>query len=176
MKKWDDIDKEMNFSNQMIISSIFLLCVGTFILFSWTPDFYYDDDKMIVILLQKWFGSYGLLGLIIFCMMIAIFWLLLFITEKQDLKSVTKIREKMDVNNNLEIIKSKWYYIYKLEGVYIISWPEKRKFYQYIISTIDFADDKLCDDLLRDVMRHPENYKEWDVDKYYFFGNLEQNN
>lgn len=176
MKKWEDIDKQMRNANQMILCSIFVLCVGIFIFFLWSPDSCYEGNKMIVILMQKWFGSNGVLYLIVVCMIIAIFWLSLFIFEKQNLKFVMNIREKMDINNDLEIIKSKWYYIYKIKNVYIISFSIKTKdYHQYIIDAMDFENDKLCDDLWRDVKHHPENYKEWDVDKYYFFGNLEQN-
>ena len=177
MKKWDDIDKKKGNANQMILCSIFVLCVGTFILFLWAPNSYYDGDKMIVILMQKWFGANGILWLIIFCMIIAVFWLCIFVIEKKDLKCVTKIREKMDINNNLEIIKSKWYYIYKIKDVFIISFSVKTKdYHQYKIDAMDFENEELCDDLWRDIRHHPENYKEWDVGKYYNFGNLEQNN
>ncbi len=116
-------------------------------------------------------------------MMVAVFWIWISILDLKNYKEVSQIREKMDINNNLEIIKSKWYYIYKIKDVYIISldrntklFDPKCKYSQYIIDAINFDNDNLCNDLCRNVTFHPENYKEWDVDKYYFFGNLEQNN
>lgn len=177
MKKWEDIDKEKQNAHDALFLAFFGLFWIIIVIISWSPDYHLDEGKAIVMLVQHWWGAYGLLALLIVLMMVALFGIWLSISDLKNFKAATQIREKMDINNDLEIIKSKWYYIYKIKNVYIISFFVKTKdYHQYIIDAMDFENDKLCDDLWRDVMHHPENYKEWDVDKYYFFGNLEQNN
>ena len=177
MKKWKDIDNDKQNARNCMFYSILALIWGVILIILWSPDINIDNDQSMVMLVQHWWGSYGLLVLYIVLMMVAVFWIWISILDLKDYKAAFQIREKMDINNDLEIIKSKWYYIYKIKDVYIISFSVKTKdYHQYTIDAMDFENDKLCDDLWRDVKHHPENYKEWDVDKYFFFGNLEQNN
>lgn len=177
MKKWEDIDEKKQNAHNALFFAFSGLCGCILLLFLWSSDWHFDEGKAIVMLVQHWWGAYGLLALLIVLMMVALFGIWLSISDLKNFKAATQIREKMNINNDLEIIKSKWYYIYKIKNVYIISVSVKTKdYHQYIIDAMNFDDDKLCDDLWRDIRHHPENYKEWDVDKYYYYGNLEQNN